>query len=157
MADGQRELVLNEDDAQAVALVRAVEEIDRPGELLTVAARREATAAAREAAGPDGDAASWLVARAHRLVAELERELSFLPRFRRWTSPVRGLAWPAVVLAGVIGLATNALGPEQRINVLAVPLLGLVAWNLVVLALLTLRSWLPFGAAALDSDAPRFV
>lgn len=154
VTEAQREFFLSEEDAQAVALVQAVEEVDRAGDLLPLAARREATEAARAAAT---DTAAWLAARGRQLSAALQRSLPFLQRFRRWTSPARGLTSPVVILAGGLGLASNALGPEQRINVLAVPLLGIVAWNLVVLALLAARSWLPFGAAALGSGAPRFV
>ncbi len=147
----QRELILGEDDAQAVALVRAVEETDRGGMLLPLAERRAATAAAR-ADHADGDA--WLVARAGRLAAAMKRQLPFLPRFLRFTSPVRGLLAPALAVAFVLGIATNALGPRQRINVLAVPLLGLIAWNLAVLTLSAARAVLPLD---LGSGAPRFV
>ncbi len=149
----ERDLILPEDDAQAVALVQAVEEADRSGALLPLAARREATVRARAEAAGD---AAWLAARARELAAGLEGELAFLPRLGRLTRPVRGLLAPAVAVAFVLGLATNALGPEQRINVLALPLLGLIAWNLAVLMLTAARAWLPLPAA-LRAGAPRFV
>ncbi len=157
----QRTLALPEDDAQAVALVRAVEEGDRTGSLLPLAERRAATAAAREThAAPKGgrrgagDAGPWVAARARRLAAVLEREYPFLGRFRRFTSPVRGLLVPALALAFVFGLLTNALGPEKRINVLALPLLGLILWNLTVLVLSAVWAALPLDVG---SGAPRFV
>ncbi len=147
----RRVLILPEDDAQAVALVRALEEADRGGTLLPLAERRAATIAAR-GDHPEGDA--WLAARAGRLAATLERQLSFLPRFLRFASPVRGLLAPALAVAFGFGLLTNALGPDQRINVLAVPLLGLIVWNLTVLALSAVRAVLPLD---LGSGTPRFV
>ncbi len=147
----QREFILPEDDAQAVTLVRAIEETDRGGGVLPLAERRAATAAAR-AAHPDGD--RWLAARARALVVVLKRELSFIPRLLRFTSPVRGLLVPALAVAFILGLLTNALGPEKRINVLALPLLGLIGWNLTILAITAVRAVLPLD---LGSGMPRFV
>ena len=147
----QRALIFPEDDAQAIALVRAIEETDRGGRILPLTERRTATAVGREA-HPDGDA--WLAARARALVAVLQRELRFVPRLLRFTSPVRGLLAPALALAFVLGLLTNALGPEQRINVLALPLLGVIAWNLAVLVTTAARAVLPLD---LGSGVPRFV
>ena len=153
MAGSERELILSEDDAQAVALVRAVEETDRTGVLLPLADRRAATATAREAQVGRGDEA-WIAARARELADTLRGRFRFLPRFLGFSSPVRGLLVPALLVAFVLGLGTNALGPEKHINVLAVPLLGLIAWNLTVLALGAVRAALPFD---LTSDVPRFV
>ncbi len=148
-----RHLVLPEDDAQAVALVLAVEDGDRSGGLLPLAERLAATSAARDA-HPNADPERWVAARARRLVASLEGRYPFLGRFLRFTSPVRGLLLPALAIAFGLGLATNALGPEKRINVLAVPLLGLIVWNLAVLALTAARAFLPLS---LGAGAPRFV
>ncbi len=147
----QRDFILSEDDAQAIALVRAIEETDRSGGVLPLAERRAATAAAR-GAHPEGDA--WLAVRARALVVALKRQLPFVPRLLRFTSPVRGLLAPALALAFVLGLVTNALGPEQRINVLALPLLGVIAWNLTILAMIAVRGVLPLD---LGSGVPRFV
>ncbi len=149
----ERDLILPETDAQAVVLVRAVEETDRAGALLPVADRRAATVAAREA-HPGGGTQVWLAARAHALTAALTRRFRFLPRFLRCTSPVHGLLAPALAVAFALGLLTNALGPEKRINVLAVPLLGLIVWNLTILALAAARAALPLD---LGSGAPWFV
>ena len=49
----------------------------------------------------------------------------------------RSYSWvkvAVVVVALLIGLATKQLGPERRINVLAFPLFGLLAWNILVYA-----------------------
>lgn len=99
----------------------------------------------------------WLAARARALRAELARELPYLDRFLRWSSPVRGLLGPALAVAFLAGLLTNALGPARYVNVLAVPLLGLVAWNVTVLLLGLLARFLPLGRRALGDGKPRFV
>ncbi len=151
--NAQNALILPEDDAQAVALVRAVEDSDRSGNLLPLAERRAATAAALDRHS-GGKAGPWIAGRARRLVTALRREYPFLARFLRYSSPVRGLLVPALAVAFGFGLATNALGPEKRINVLAVPLLGLILWNLAILGLTAVRAALPLN---LGSGAPRFV
>ena len=142
-----RELRLPEAEAQAVCLVRAVEEADRQGSLLPHAERRRATAAARgETGGTAGAPETWLGGRALALTARLGERISFLAPFLRATRLATGLTLPLLVVAFALGLGTNALGPSRRIQVLAVPLLGLIAWNLLVLALLAVRHLLPWGS-----------
>ena len=66
---------------------------------------------------------------------------------------MRWLTGPAIVAAALLlGLATNALGPERRINLLAVPLLGLLAWNLATYAVTALAALL--RSVRRDGDAP---
>ncbi len=145
-----RELRLPEAETQAVCLVRAVEEADRTGSLLLHAERRRATAAVRgdQEAGTDGAVESWLGARAQALATELEGRVRILSPLRRSTRLVIGLTVPVLLIALILGLATNALGPSRRIPVLAVPLLGLIAWNVLVLVLLGLRRLAPWGSLA---------
>ncbi len=143
------EVRAREAEAQALALVRAVEESDRRGEVLPHNLRRQATTAAREA----GDR-GWLARRALTLAAELERQWEFLPRLLRWTSPGRGLWLPAALVAFIAGLATNALGPARQVHVLALPLAGILAWNLAVLLLLAARRWLPLPVSIWRGGRP---
>lgn len=132
------ELRLDEGSAQAVVLVRAVEEVDPRGRLLSLQDRRAATREARK-----DDEKDWLGRRARLLLERLEASWSFLPRLLHLTIPGRGLLVPSVLVALGVGLATNALGPERRIQVLALPLLTLLVWNLAVFALLALHAVLP--------------
>lgn len=44
-----------------------------------------------------------------------------------------------IVLALCLGVASNALGPERRVNLLAPPLLALILWNLTIFGLLAGR------------------
>jgi hypothetical protein len=63
--------------------------------------------------------------------------------WRAWVGPV------AVVLAFLAGLATDALSAERQVNLLAAPMLGLIAWNLAVyLALLARRIAAASGRSA---------
>lgn len=163
MARGEPDgLRLKEDDAQAVILVRAVEEVDRGGLLLPFEARRQASRdAAGEAAkrkgkgkgqgkgaetdeGPDDDPL-WWSRRAHVLLGQLVGSAPYLPRLLAWSRPARSWLWPLVLVSLVIGLGTQALGPRHRVSLLALPLFALLAWNVVSLLLLVLRGLLPLG------------
>lgn len=141
-------LRLEERDAQAVVLVRAVEEIDRRGLLLPLDTRREASRRAdgEEATGAEGDPAWWSY-RARSLLAELETTNPHLARLLALSRPARGLMLPLLLVALVLGLGTQALGPEKRVSLLALPLFALLAWNIVSLLFLGLRRYLPVGGA----------
>ncbi|MEW6271750.1 MAG: DUF2868 domain-containing protein [Thermodesulfobacteriota bacterium] len=124
---------MRELEAQAVVLARAFEEADPQGVLLSARDRQDATEVARAAGGaPEAQAAH----RAEHLCARLEAALPGLATVRRTTRvPLRLLLWLPLV-SFLVGLASNELGPERRINILAFPLLALLAWNLLVYALL---------------------
>lgn len=111
--------------ALEVLLVKAVEEADVETRVIGPAERSRA---AREARGTD-DPVEAIVRRAHALMpVVIARRPSF-----RWLPRDAALpAWLAgavVVAAAAAGLAGNLLGPAARINVLAVPVLALLAWN----------------------------
>jgi hypothetical protein len=114
---------VNESDARAVLLVRAAEH--ERADLLSP----EALDAARREAGPPNDLGPWLAARARALLAALPAELQ---RLARHELPPRALAHllPAAALA--LGLASNLLGPAQRIHAVWNPVTLLLAWNLAV-------------------------
>lgn len=130
-----------EADARAVAFLQSLEQEDRSGELLAHAERRRATSEAFVAEGESEP--RWLAARARDLLSLLERDFSFLPRYLSLTRPALGLVWPVVLLAFILGLATNALGPARRVHVLALPLLGLIVWNLAMILTLIGSRLLP--------------
>ncbi|MFT4541246.1 MAG: hypothetical protein ACI841_001061 [Planctomycetota bacterium] len=133
----RQQATLPADKARAILLVRAFEEADRHGSFLSPGERSQATRVARLPSGPPLDAAAegeFLAARAQHLLPTLEARSPFELRslLEGWHGPKP--AWfliPAVLL----GLFTNALGPSQHINVLAVPLLGLLLWNFAVYAI----------------------
>lgn len=138
---------MNEHAARAVLLVRAIETTDDARVLWSDEDRAWATRAAAEVVG--GDAApDAFVARRAALV--LERLRSREPAFAR---ALRATAWrpwiaPALaVVAFALGIAADQIGPSKRVNVLAFPLLALLAWNLGVYALIALRGLWGLAAA----------
>src|SRR5262249_17531524 len=49
------------------------------------------------------------------------------------------IGWAVLVVAFAAGVLSDAIGTAHRINLLAPPLLGLLAWNIVVYAILLLH------------------
>ena len=116
-----------------VLLVQAAEEAGPP------ALPPEARIDALEAAGEPDDERAWFARRARHL---LGRELAaYRPLLKVRDVLAPPLAWTLAV-AGLVGLASNALGPHEQIHVLYNPIVGLVAWSVAVylgLAVLALR------------------
>ncbi|HYC37370.1 MAG TPA: DUF2868 domain-containing protein [Usitatibacter sp.] len=132
-----------------VLLVKAFEEEDREGTLLTPADRETAT---REAARKPGVGAAGgeavtsqaqqrlLVERARILFARLATRHPMIEGVRGFT---RSFPWleMVVVVAGLLaGIALSALDGPRRIEIFSRPLLALLAWNLAVFLFLALRA-----------------
>ena len=125
---------MNESEARQVLLLRVFEDPVSPPW-----STAERDAMSREAERELGEAAS-----PQRLIAV--RAALAMPRLLARDAPLRaahaatgrpGWLLPAVLLiAFSVGLAIDSLGAAQRINLFAVPLLAMLAWNLVVYALL---------------------
>lgn len=125
---------LPEEHARDVMLVRAIESEDREGAVLTREDRRFASSAALREGAPDGGSRTIGRFLQRRSEVALER---LLPRFpalgraytlSRWP---RWLNWAVPLAALVIGFASHQLDGE-RLNILAFPLLGMLAWNAFV-------------------------
>lgn len=122
---------MRERAAQSVLLARSFEEADSEEVLLTADDRRSATEAGRAAGGTHELQADR---RAEVLLAALTDRVRSLTRVRAYTRVSLALAGPVLLVAFGSGLSTNALGPSRHINLLAFPLLALLAWNLAVYA-----------------------
>ncbi len=117
-------------------LVRAIESEDPDGAVLTREDRQFATAAAlREQPLGERNGSRETARFLHRRSElALERLLSRFPALRRacglsrWPS---WLNWAVPLGALVLGLLSNQLDGD-RLNILAFPLLGMLAWNLLV-------------------------
>ncbi len=123
--------------------MRACEEADPDGRLLRFDERQRAS---RRAPAPPAGAGrealeAFLAARARDLSGAL---IARWPGLRRVLAAA-GLpvpAWAVVVLAGLGGVTLERLGGTRRIDLLAFPLLGLMAWNLAIYVLALARPWL---------------
>jgi hypothetical protein len=136
---------------RSVLLVRAIEESDRTGEVLPLADREEATRVAARADPAMRETASGttLSRAAERFLAERanllrERLLARSPILADVLTLAGGasrLTRLLLVVAFVVGVSLSALDGSRRINLLAFPLIGLIAWNLLVYILLFI-AWL---------------
>ena len=124
-------------DARNALLVRAFE--DPPVAPWSTA---DAVWASDEAARAEGEAApseAWLARRARIATTRLAaRDAAVAAALADVTMP-RWLGFGVVALAFIAGVAIDRVGGGQRINILAPPLLALLAWNVAVYALLALR------------------
>ncbi|HSU42640.1 MAG TPA: DUF2868 domain-containing protein, partial [Casimicrobiaceae bacterium] len=134
--------MMNERTAREVVLVRAIETADVAREIWSDADRAWASRTAAEIVGEHAADDVFLGRRAMLVLARLAerfpkvRALSQVPVLRGWLAPV------AAAAAFVIGVAGVDVGPGRIINLLAPPVLALLAWNLGVylaLAMAALR------------------
>jgi len=138
---------MNETSALEVTAVRAIETSDRTRELWSDADRAWASRAAAEVVG-EGAAVDAFVGRRAKLA--LERIGSRQPVLTKAVAALRWRQWVGaaiVVVAFLAGMAFNRLGAGQRINLLAPPVLALLAWNVVVYVLLLIAPVVRAGKA----------
>lgn len=137
---------MTEDEARRVELVRAIEQEDREATLLTREDRTQAEAHARSLPSPSGKRRAgdrYIARRAAFAAARLTTRhpgIAGLLHRSRWPGWL-GLALPALAL--VAGFVANELGNGRRLDLLAVPLLGTIAWNLLVYLWILLTSLRP--------------
>ena len=141
---------MTETDARAVLLLRAFEAAGGvPAD--------DAAWAGREARRQLGDAAApqaWLARRAQLGLARLaERDAPLRPTLA-WAQrpPGAGALVALTGLATVLGMLGESLGAQRHINLLAPPLLGLLAWTALVYLMLIVRGLV--GRRAATSTAP---
>jgi hypothetical protein len=130
------------DTLREILLVKAIEESDRPGQVIPWGERERAARDGLRFAGlaTDEIAQPSAGARVAQALADRARRLNG-PLLQRY--PVLGdllarSGWPTWVgyallaVAFVSGFGLSAMNESRRINILALPFLGLLAWNLVV-------------------------
>ncbi len=139
-------LVLQEVAARRLLLVQALEA--QPSALWSADDRGWATRLARQTLPAGADDATCLAERARHVLQRLrtrDAALADAPEGRSWRN-----GWLA--LAALLGLAAgvlvDAVGSSQHINLLAPPVWGVIAWNLLVYAALLLPWRWPAGLRA---------
>jgi len=142
---GVYESGIRERRAHIILLVRAFEESDPEGLVLPLRERTKASRRALMVTGLSGEsgesAAAWkirageaVLRRARLLFDGLVRQHPGLPRVLLLAQLGSSTAPAVMAVAFVFGLLTNALGFQRDINLLSLPLLGLLAWNLLIYA-----------------------
>jgi hypothetical protein len=141
---------MQEQALRKVLLIQAIEETDRNGEALPLAERVEVTRKVMgnnppnmepQAGAPLTSATEWFLARRADALLDTLRARSpgidrVLDAAGGATSLDRGMLVLAFVLGGILSFTDAARG---GINIFAVPMLLLLAWNLLVYAFLGIR------------------
>jgi hypothetical protein len=129
---------MKESAAKTIHFVKAVENAGEQT-FWTSEDGRWASQAAAHVVGTAAAAGKFIATRADLAAGRLvERR----PEFRRLlTKSVARpwLGWLLVVGALIAGILIDQIGPEKRINLLALPILGLLLWNLVIYVGLLVR------------------
>jgi hypothetical protein len=115
-------------DFLQTARVRALEEADTSHALWDTETRRSATSEAQATAGKTTSA--FLPGRADKLLSQIKK-----PELPEALSLAALPSWSGLLLiiAFIVGWGLSALGQEREINLLALPLLGILLWNLIVM------------------------
>src|SRR5882757_2120287 len=142
---------MHQRELRTVLLIQAIEETDRAGEVIPLADRADASRAviressklseAQPSASLSARSQAFLVKRSARLLDPLRLRS---PVVMHVLALAGGLTWLGrfvLVVALAAGVSLSALDGSRRINILAFPLIGLIAWNLLVYVLL-LVTWL---------------
>lgn len=137
------QLRLSENEARDVLLIRAIESEDADGAVFTREDRQYANSAALQSVSyreeRDPRTGTFLSCRAKLALDRLVRRYPLLQRARsagRWPTWF-GLVLPAAAL--VLGVLSNQIEGD-RFNILAFPLLGMLAWNIAIYTLLLVRA-----------------
>jgi hypothetical protein len=149
-----RGAALREDDARRLLLVRAVESEDRGEALLTREDRQQAHLSALSAQQVGGTVAggradeAYLARRSQFAFTRLTTRFPALESALSAAHWPRWLNWSIPAAAFLLGAFANEIDSGRRLNIIAFPLLGMLAWNLVIYVLLAV------GAARRIAGAP---
>ena len=140
-------LLLDETRARQLVLVRAIEDVDTQGKLLSEVERekleREALDSSRRGAAGGVDFADYLQERARRVLAAVENRNPRLAALQG-VEPWRGWLLLLLPLAAVLlGAAMDRIDNPHQVNMLSPPLLGVLAWNLAMYVLLLVTAFWP--------------
>ncbi len=130
---------MNEAAAREIVLVRAVESSEASRAVWSDEDRAWAGRAAAEVVGAGAPPERYI---ARRAALAIERLSGAYPAIRRALRAATWRPWigAAVVLAAFgLGIAVDRIGPAQRVNILAFPLIVVLAWNLAVYAAMVLQ------------------
>jgi Domain of unknown function (DUF3482)/Protein of unknown function (DUF2868) len=129
---------MDEAAARRVMLAHAIESADTEGKLLSAGERDQIDRQARQAAGAGAEEGApvvperFLELRARHVIAAVAARnpglasLQEPPAWQRWV----GVGTP--VLALFLGILTDVIANPHRVDLVSLPLLGIVAWNLVI-------------------------
>jgi hypothetical protein len=125
---------MTETQAMQLVLMRAVETTIPPTGAWSETDRRWATDTSARDIGIQSSDEAFLEARAERVSTRLCERSAAVGQAIRLAGWHPGVARLLIAISLLIGLATDSIGDIQRINLLAPPIWGVLAWNLFVYA-----------------------
>ena len=147
---------VDERQARQLLLLRAFEDGPEDGQsndpLWTPEDRDWATRVARASLGANADPAAVVLERAAHAAQRLRGRAAALGRFLDNRFGTTRALLLALLGGAMAGLLVDQIGPSQRINLLAAPLLGQLLWNAVVYLAL---GWQALRAAGAQGKAHR--
>ncbi len=134
-------------ELRTVLLIQAIEETDRAGEVIPLADRTDASRAiiresaskrveAQPSAVLSAQSQAFLVKRSERLLERLRLRSPAVIHVLALSGGLTSLGRFVLVAALALGVSLSALDGSRRINILAFPLIGLIAWNIFVYLIL---------------------
>jgi hypothetical protein len=148
---------MNETSALEVAAVRAAEVADGGRDFWSDDDRAWASRAAAEVVGADAPTDAFL---ARRAALALERIGTREPGFARAVRALRWRSWIGTVIVAIafaIGVLVDQVDRTQRINILAPPVLILLAWNIAVYAVLVASYVVHYGEPRAEGPLRRWL
>lgn len=145
---------MNERAARNLLLLQAWETQRPATSQWTDEDRAWASRAAAEIEGEHADAGTFL---ARRAALGVERLLQREPRIRRLLAATTWRPWAGwlIAMAGLLaGAAFDVVGSGRHINILAPPVLALLAWNLAVYAALAIHALMRAGRGDAQPPGP---
>jgi hypothetical protein len=136
---------MREQTLRAVLMVKAIEEVDVAGTVIPSGDRAQATREAARSVGlatdaapapADAQLARAVGERAERLTGPLAERYPIVAEVLGRTRTSTWILAALLLLAVASGVGLSALDGSRRINILAFPFIGLIAWNLAVYAAL---------------------
>src|SRR3569623_2483699 len=130
---------MDESSARRVLLAQAIETTDAEGRVLAPAERDQADLQARQDAlhrARPVTAEEFVVLRAQHVLARVgvhHPQLASLQEPRAWQAWIE---WLVPLAAFVTGVATDAIGNPHRVDLISLPLLGVVVWNVAIYLIL---------------------
>jgi hypothetical protein len=140
---------MDEPAARRVLLAKAIETTDVEGALLPASERDQVDLRSRQDAllGPAGAAPveteEFVHMRSQRVLAAVGVHhpwLASLQEPRPWQT---WLEWLVPLAALIVGVATDAIGNPHRVDLVSLPLLGIVVWNIAMYVILFLGAVWP--------------
>jgi hypothetical protein len=142
---------MTEQQAMRVLLMRSIETTTPQPGAWNDADRRWATESAAREVGAQASDETFLEFRAAQVLKRLRERSTAVGRVIGLASWHTGPARLLIALSLLIGLATDSIGDARRINLLAPPIWGVLAWNLFAYAMLLAGA---LGGARSAASAP---